>query len=120
MTDNLGMGKDARRVYSEDILSGKQTFRDAFRKELESVTANGHSFGDCKEILKKSMHYTFCSILHPRTNSWNVSVDIKLDPGFKDFYTWCKANDIPVIIVSRYALSSSRSSWISRNIIVAE
>lgn len=30
--------------------------------------------------------------------------DIKLDPGFKEFYAWCKANDIPVIIVSRFAL----------------
>jgi 2,3-diketo-5-methylthio-1-phosphopentane phosphatase len=79
MTDNLGMGKEARRVLSEDILSGRQTFRDAFRQELESVTKNGHSFEECKEILKQN---------------------IKLDPGFKDFYRWCKANDIPIIIVS--------------------
>lgn len=27
--------------------------------------------------------------------------DIKLDPGFRQFYEWCKAHDIPVIIVSR-------------------
>jgi len=46
---------------------------------LKSVVANGHTFEKCKEIL--------------RTN-------IKLDPGFKKFYTWCKSNDIPVIIVS--------------------
>jgi 2-hydroxy-3-keto-5-methylthiopentenyl-1-phosphate phosphatase len=31
--------------------------------------------------------------------------DIKLDPGFKDFYKWCKENDIPVIIVSSYVSS---------------
>jgi hypothetical protein len=61
-----------------DILSGRQTFRyifilafpfdhrflltlfvrwcyrDAFRKELESVAANGHTFEKCKEILKTS------------------------------------------------------------------
>jgi 2-hydroxy-3-keto-5-methylthiopentenyl-1-phosphate phosphatase len=30
------------------------------------------------------------------------SADIKLDSGFKEFYAWCKANDIPVVIVSRY------------------
>jgi len=54
MTDNLGMGKEARRVLSEDILSGRQTFRDAFRKELESVTENGHTFEECKEILRRS------------------------------------------------------------------
>ena len=28
--------------------------RDAFRKELESVAENGHSFEKCKEILKES------------------------------------------------------------------
>jgi 2-hydroxy-3-keto-5-methylthiopentenyl-1-phosphate phosphatase len=27
--------------------------------------------------------------------------EIKLDSGFREFYAWCKANDIPVIIVSR-------------------
>jgi 2,3-diketo-5-methylthio-1-phosphopentane phosphatase len=26
--------------------------------------------------------------------------NIKLDPGFKPFYEWCQANDIPVIILS--------------------
>ena len=30
--------------------------------------------------------------------------DITLDPGFKEFYDYCKANDIPVVIISRYAL----------------
>ncbi|KZP26899.1 hypothetical protein FIBSPDRAFT_781300 [Athelia psychrophila] len=79
LTDNLGMGKDARRVLSLDILEGKANFRDAFREELESVSANGHSFEECKKILRENM---------------------TLDPGFKDFYQWCKANDIPVIIVS--------------------
>ncbi|KII87938.1 hypothetical protein PLICRDRAFT_42478 [Plicaturopsis crispa FD-325 SS-3] len=79
LTDNLGFGKDARRVVNEDILSGKVTFRDGFRSDIESVTKNGHSFEYCKEILRKN---------------------IKLDPGFKEFYGWAKANDIPVIIVS--------------------
>ncbi|KAG6844499.1 hypothetical protein H0H87_006385 [Tephrocybe sp. NHM501043] len=46
---------------------------------LESVVAAGHSFEECKEVLRKA---------------------IKLDPGFKEFYSWCKANEIPVIIVS--------------------
>jgi hypothetical protein len=26
--------------------------------------------------------------------------DIKLDPGFKNFYRWCRENNVPVIIVS--------------------
>lgn len=29
-----------------------------------------------------------------------LSDNIKLDPGFKAFYNYCKANGIPVIIVS--------------------
>jgi len=42
-------------------------------------------------------------------------VDIKLDPGFKDFYKWCNANDIPVIIVSRYDLLKTGFSALSNN-----
>ncbi|EEB87117.1 hypothetical protein MPER_15666, partial [Moniliophthora perniciosa FA553] len=70
MTDNLGFGKDKRRQGNLDILSGKVTFR---------VVENGHSFEECKQVLRDN---------------------IKLDSGFKEFYAWCKANDIPVIIVS--------------------
>ncbi|KAJ7728896.1 HAD-like domain-containing protein [Mycena metata] len=79
MTDTLGFGKDRRRAGNLEILAGRQTFRDGFREMLESITANGHSFNTCKEVLRKN---------------------IKLDAGFKDFNTWCTANDIPVVIVS--------------------
>ncbi|TFK82884.1 hypothetical protein K466DRAFT_529811 [Polyporus arcularius HHB13444] len=79
MTDELGFGPEKRRQGNLDILAGKVTFRDAFREMLESVSANGHSFESCKEELKKN---------------------IKLDPGFKDFYQYCKAHDIPVVIIS--------------------
>jgi hypothetical protein len=67
---------------------------------LESVAANGHSFDECKEILKKSEWSA------GRAHSRNVMclhADIKLDSGFKLFYKWCKAHDIPIIIVSRCA-----------------
>ncbi|RDX43617.1 hypothetical protein OH76DRAFT_1458370 [Lentinus brumalis] len=79
MTDELGFGPEKRRQGNLDILAGKVTFRDAFREMLESVSANGHSFESCKEELKKN---------------------IKLDSGFKDFYQYCKAHDIPVVIIS--------------------
>jgi 2,3-diketo-5-methylthio-1-phosphopentane phosphatase len=79
MTDNLGYGKEKRRAGNLEILSGRVTFRDAFREMLESVSANGHSFEECQEVLKNN---------------------IKLDSGFREFYRWCKAKDIPVIIVS--------------------
>ncbi|KAJ7910282.1 HAD-like domain-containing protein [Mycena leptocephala] len=79
MTDNLGYGKEKRRAGNLAVLEGRQTFRDAFREMLESITANGYSFDACKEELRKS---------------------IKIDSGFTDFNSWCSANDIPVVIVS--------------------
>ncbi|KAF9530291.1 HAD-like domain-containing protein [Crepidotus variabilis] len=79
LTDNLGFGKEKRRQGNLDILAGHDNFRDGFKKMLASVVKNGHTFEECKKILKDN---------------------IKLDPGFKDFLTWCKELDIPVIIVS--------------------
>ncbi|KAI6028220.1 HAD-like domain-containing protein [Pisolithus marmoratus] len=79
MTDNLGYGKEKRREGNLDILAGKTTFRDEFRRMLDSVSANGHTLDECKEVLKQN---------------------IKLDPGFRDFYRYCKSKEIPVVIVS--------------------
>ncbi|TBU27991.1 HAD-like domain-containing protein [Dichomitus squalens] len=79
MTDELGFGPEKRRQGNLDILSGKVTFRDAFREMLESVSGNGHSFDFCKEELKKN---------------------ITLDAGFKDFHRYCKEHDIPIVIIS--------------------
>lgn len=72
LTDHLGFGVEKRRQGNLDILAEKKTFRyvpsflrrsciliprtsDAFREMLESVAANGHTFEECKEVLKKSM-----------------------------------------------------------------
>ncbi|KAJ7627719.1 HAD-like domain-containing protein [Mycena polygramma] len=79
MTDNLGYGKERRRAGNLAVLEEKITFRDAFREMLESVSANGHTLDQCKEELRKN---------------------IKLDTGFADFNAWCRANDVPVVIVS--------------------
>ncbi|KAF7300548.1 hypothetical protein HMN09_00939700 [Mycena chlorophos] len=79
MTDNLGFGKDKRRAGNLEILAGRQTFRDGFREMLESIVANGYTLDACKEELRKN---------------------IKLDSGFKDFHAWCRAHDVPVVIVS--------------------
>jgi 2-hydroxy-3-keto-5-methylthiopentenyl-1-phosphate phosphatase len=54
LTDNLGMGYDKRREMNKDVLSGENTFRDSFRQMLRSVVENGHSFDECKEVLRKS------------------------------------------------------------------
>ncbi|KAF8878470.1 HAD-like domain-containing protein [Gymnopilus junonius] len=79
LTDNYGFGKEKRRQLNFDVLEGKSTFRDTFHDDLASVAANGHTFEECKEILRNNIH---------------------LDSGFEEFYGWCKARDIPVIIVS--------------------
>jgi len=79
LTDNIGYGKEKRREGNLKVLSGEATFRDAFREMLDSVVANGHTFDQCKELLKKS---------------------VTVDESFRGFYHWCKANDVPVIVVS--------------------
>jgi len=78
MTDNLGFGKEKRREGNFDVLAGRKTFRDSFKEMLDSVSAK-HSFEECKQVLREN---------------------IELDPTFKDFYSWCKENDVPVVIVS--------------------
>ncbi|KAM0750480.1 hypothetical protein T439DRAFT_326447 [Meredithblackwellia eburnea MCA 4105] len=78
LTDDLGFGPEKRRALNVDILNGKAHFRDAFREMINSV-ADNKSFDEAREYVKK---------------------EIKLDPGFKVFFDWCKANDVPVVIVS--------------------
>ncbi|EWC47959.1 putative phosphatase [Drechslerella stenobrocha 248] len=76
LTDNLGFGHAERMKLNDRIIAGTLNFRDAFAEMLASVTT---PLPECIEILKQK---------------------IPLDPGFKTFYTWCKAHNIPVIIVS--------------------
>ncbi|KAK6497670.1 hypothetical protein TWF481_012075 [Arthrobotrys musiformis] len=76
LTDNLGFGRAKREEMNEEMISQRLNFRDAFTLMLESIN---HPFDDCIDILKKN---------------------IPLDPGFKDFYSWCKSQGIPVIVVS--------------------
>ncbi|KAK9476396.1 HAD-like domain-containing protein [Lipomyces japonicus] len=76
MTDNLGYGEKRRRELNLEVLEGRWTFRDAFKDMLDSVHK---PFPECIEYLKQN---------------------IRLDPGFADFYKWAKASDIPIIIVS--------------------
>ncbi|KAG8855325.1 hypothetical protein FRB96_007123 [Tulasnella sp. 330] len=73
---NLGFGLQKRRAMNLEVLSGRMTFRDAFREMLESINT---PFPECVEILKKNM---------------------TIDPGFKAFYAWCKENNVPFVIIS--------------------
>ena len=76
MIDNAGMGYDNRRVLNEEIVNERLNFRDGFRQMLASVK---RPFREMEELARR---------------------DIKLDPGFKDFYAFAKEKNIPVVIVS--------------------
>jgi hypothetical protein len=74
---------------------------------LVSVVENGkvegkvtHTFEFCKNAVANSES---CPRMTggATTNVYIVS-DIKVDDTFKAFYEFCGANDIPVVVVSRY------------------
>ncbi|GAB0132448.1 hypothetical protein EsDP_00000883 [Epichloe bromicola] len=76
MTDNLGFGVEKRRQGNKDVLSGKLHFRDSFQEMMDSVAT---PYDECTEILLQN---------------------IKLDPGFKEFYDWSRENNVPIVILS--------------------
>lgn len=76
LTENLGFGVERRLAINDEILNGRMLFKDGFQEMLESIPT---PFPECIEVLLKN---------------------VKLDPGFKDFYHWCEARDIPVVVVS--------------------
>ncbi|KAF2649231.1 2-hydroxy-3-keto-5-methylthiopentenyl-1-phosphate phosphatase-like protein [Lophiostoma macrostomum CBS 122681] len=76
MTDNIGYGREKRVQGNQDTLTGKINFRDSFREMMDSVT---RPYNECIQYLVDN---------------------IKLDPGFKDFYQWSMENNIPVVVLS--------------------
>lgn len=78
MTDNYGFGIQERRRLNEEIIDGKISFRKAFSLMMESVKV---PFDRCIEILLKN---------------------VKLDPGFADFFRWTQQQSppVPVVVVS--------------------
>lgn len=76
MTDNLGYGVEKRVQGNKDVLFGNMDFRDSFQGMMDSITT---PYDQCKEILLKN---------------------IRLDPGFKDFYAWSRENNVPIVILS--------------------
>jgi 2,3-diketo-5-methylthio-1-phosphopentane phosphatase len=76
MTDNLGFGVERRRWLNKEVLYGRMNFRDSFDEMISSIPT---PFDECVEILKR---------------------DIKLDPGFKEFYIWAQENNVPIVILS--------------------
>lgn len=76
MTDNLGYGQELRKQGNSDVLNGRKTFRDAFQEMLDSIKT---PYSKCIQTLIEN---------------------IKLDPGFKEFYEWARENNMPVVILS--------------------
>jgi 2,3-diketo-5-methylthio-1-phosphopentane phosphatase len=76
ITDNYGMGGPQRHAIMQEILDETKTFRDGFQEMLDT------------------WNMPFSRILQI------LSENIGLDPGFKDFMTWARANDVPVVVLS--------------------
>ena len=76
MVDTVGMGYTERRKLNEDIIHERIHYREGFKKMIESVH---HPFHEMEELVRR---------------------DVKLDPGFKEFYAFSKDHHIPVIVVS--------------------
>lgn len=125
LTDNYGFGKDRRRLGNLEILASRDTFRYRYNgsswiRRPYILSILGMDFTKCWLVsslmaihlknVKRSyelvrIHFYITLLYRAKSQRSNIFptpwVDIKLDPGFKEFYTWCKSNDIPVIIVSR-------------------
>ncbi len=76
LTDNLGYGQPLRKQDNIEVLNGRKTFRDSFQGMMDSVTT---PYDQCIATLLEH---------------------IELDTHFKEFYTWAKQNNIPVVVLS--------------------
>ncbi|KAF7917778.1 hypothetical protein BELL_0204g00030 [Botrytis elliptica] len=76
MTDNLGFGQELRKQGNKDVLDGTKTFRDSFQSMMDSIKT---PYSKCISTLIEN---------------------IKLDPGFKEFFEWARENNMPVVILS--------------------
>jgi len=76
MTDNIGFGGDKRRQLNKDVLEEKETFRESFRQMMDSISK---PFPECIDYLVQN---------------------IKLDPGFDEYFKWSLKNNIPTVVVS--------------------
>jgi 2,3-diketo-5-methylthio-1-phosphopentane phosphatase len=76
MIETFGIGPVVRKQMFQDILIGRRTFRDAFKEMLDTISL---PLNQCIEALLKN---------------------ITLDEGFKEFYSWARENNIPVVVLS--------------------
>jgi 2,3-diketo-5-methylthio-1-phosphopentane phosphatase len=76
LTDNLGYGQVKRKQGNADVLHDRMSFRDSFRDMMDSIKT---PYDQCIKTLVEN---------------------IKLDPYFKEFYDWARANNVPVVVLS--------------------
>jgi len=76
MTDNIGFGGELRKQGNKDVLEGKKSFRVSFQEMMDSIDT---PFPECIDYLVKN---------------------IKLDPGFNEYFQWALENKIPTVVVS--------------------
>lgn len=76
MTDNLGYGREKRVQGNKDVLAGRAHFRDSFQEMMDSIKT---PYSQCTDILL---------------------ANIRLDPGFKEFYDWSREHNVPIVILS--------------------
>lgn len=76
MTDNIGFGSALRLAGNASVLAGERHFHDAFQEMMDSIRL---PYSQCISLLKKN---------------------IALDPKFKEFFLWCRANNVPIVILS--------------------
>ncbi|KXL49248.1 hypothetical protein M433DRAFT_151865 [Acidomyces richmondensis BFW] len=76
MTDNIGFGVEKRRQGNRDVLEGRDSFRESFRKMMDSVKK---PYPECIEYLVQN---------------------IKLDPYFNEYFQWALEHEIPTVVLS--------------------
>ncbi|RDL39960.1 Uncharacterized protein BP5553_04300 [Venustampulla echinocandica] len=76
LTDNLGYGERLRKESNAAVLADKESFRSSFQGMLDSVKT---PYDECIKYLLEN---------------------VTLDPYFKEFYTWCRENNVPVVVLS--------------------
>ncbi|KAG9621499.1 hypothetical protein KCU64_g21261, partial [Aureobasidium melanogenum] len=76
MTDNVGFGYEKRREGNMNVLNGTESFRDSFKRMMDSVKL---PYDECIKY---------------------VSENVKLDPGFNDYLQWAIKNNIPTVVLS--------------------
>ncbi|CZT52246.1 related to Phosphoserine phosphatase [Rhynchosporium secalis] len=76
MVEQFGIGPTQRKLVFDDILFGRRSFRDGFEELLDTITL---PWDECIKALLEN---------------------ITLDEGFREFYTWARAKNIPIVVLS--------------------